>query len=61
MIGDLGLVYDRWYAYPRRKESPASYYPSDSVEVVTDMTHPSDEGTKQIAEGIAPCILKMMQ
>lgn len=61
VIGDMGLGYDRWFAYPRTSRRPVSYYDNDRVDVITDYTHPSAAGTKQIGENIAAVILKMLQ
>jgi len=61
VIGDMGLGYDRWYAYPRSSRRPVSYYDTDRVDIITDYTHPSAAGTKQIGENIAAVILKMLQ
>lgn len=42
IIGDLGLVYDRWFAYVRETVHPAGVYTNDNIQVVTDRVHPSD-------------------
>ena len=60
IIGDLGLSYDRWYAYKRSVVRPASYYATDSEEVVTDRVHPSADGTKEMGESSMHSILKML-
>ena len=60
-IGDLGLGYDRWYAYIRKTEHPASYYEEDDVQVVTDRVHPSWRGAKQMAENMIASIVKAAQ
>ena len=61
VIGDLGLGYDRWFAYPKRTENPAPYYTGESVQVITDRVHPTADGAKQMGENIAAVILKMLQ
>lgn len=61
IIGDWGLCYDRWFAYPRVKEKPASFYSSDEIEVVTDRVHPTEDGTNQMAYAMLPSIVKMLQ
>lgn len=61
IIGDWGLCYDRWFAYPRVKEKPASFYSSDEIEVITDRVHPTEDGTNQMAYAMLPSIVKMLQ
>ena len=61
IIGDWGLCYDRWFAYPRVKEKAASFYSSDDIEVITDRVHPTEEGTNQMAYAMLPSIVKMLQ
>lgn len=57
-IGDLGLGYDRWYAYIRKTVHPAPYYDEDNMQVITDRVHPSYRGAKQMGENIMHSILK---
>ncbi|MCF2738231.1 hypothetical protein [Bacteroides caecigallinarum] len=61
IIGDMGLGYDRWYAYPRETVHPVSYYSTDDIQVITDRVHPTEDGTKQMGENIAAVILKQLQ
>lgn len=60
-IGDLGLGYDRWYAYIRETVHPAPYYDEDTIQVITDRAHPSYRGAKQMGENTMHSILKAMQ
>ena len=61
IIGDLGLGYDRWYAYPRSTVHPAIFYTDDNVQIITDRVHPTAKGARQMGENVAPCILYMLQ
>lgn len=60
ILGDLGLVYDRFYAHIRNDGHPASYY-TDDINKVVDILHPNAQGSEQMGYGIAPSILKMLQ
>ena len=61
IIGNMGICYDRWYAYPRQKQKPSQFYENDLIEVVTDRVHPTEEGTNEMAYGLIPGIVKILQ
>ena len=63
IIGNMGICYDRWYAYPRQKQHPSSFYTNDLdlTAVVTDRVHPTEEGTNEMAYGLIPGIVKILQ
>ena len=63
IIGNMGICYDRWYAYPRQKQHPSSFYTNDLdlTAVVTDRVHPTEDGTNEMAYGLIPGIVKILQ
>ena len=60
IVGDFGLCYDRWLAYNRVLVNDTDYY-GVQTEVILDRYHPSEDGSRQMGESIAPVILKLLQ
>ncbi|WP_028375983.1 hypothetical protein [Leeuwenhoekiella sp. MAR_2009_132] len=61
-IGDMGLCYNRYYAFPRNTTTLVnSLYANSNEGTVSDPTHPTEFGTREIAENGAPTILKALK